>query len=357
MLYEIAEKAAALENEGKKIIKFNIGDPDQLTPKEVIEAAYESMKKGKTKYSTSAGEKNLKEALASIHGVQEDNIVITAGSKWGIFAVMSLLLKKGGNLIIPTPHWTAYDLIARNFGAEVRFLRTELDSNWEINIKKLEALIDDETKIIVLNNPNNPTCKVLREKTVKEIVQTAETHGVTVLSDEVYADISFVQTKSVLDISSNHVVVKSFSKTFAMTGWRVGYVIAKKELVDKIVKLNQITLTNIPVFIQEAALKALELRHQIIQKIREEYFRRSELACKILSKADLKFSKPEAPFYIFPKREGLNSEEFAFKLLEKGVAITPGTAFGDYREHFRLSLTVPNEDLELGLKIISEALG
>ncbi|MCS7114679.1 MAG: pyridoxal phosphate-dependent aminotransferase [Nitrososphaerota archaeon] len=356
MLYEIAEKAARLENEGKKIIKFNIGDPDHPTPREIVEAACEAMIRGKTKYSSSAGEKTLREALASIHGVSEDNVVITAGSKWGIFAAMYLLLRKGGNVIVPTPYWTAYDLIAKTLGAEVRLVRTELESNWEIDVEKLEALIDNETRVIVLNNPHNPTCKVISEKTAREIVQIAEKHDVTVLSDEVYADISFVQTKSILDISNDNIVVKSFSKTFAMTGWRVGYVIAKKELIDKIVKLNQITLTNIPVFIQEAALKALELRHQIIQKVREEYLKRAELACKILSETNLKFSKPEAPFYLFPKLEGLDSEEFAFKLLERGVAITPGTAFGDYKEHFRLSLTAPDADIEMGLRIIAEAL-
>ena len=356
MLYEISEKVIKLENEGKKIIKFNLGDPDQPTPIEIIEAAYEAMKKGKTKYSSSAGEKKLRETLASIHGVSADNVVITAGSKWAIFAAMYLLLKNGENVIIPTPHWTAYDLTAKSLGAEIKLLRTELESDWRIDLEKLEALIDERTRLIILNNPSNPTSKVVDGKTVREIVRIADNHGVTVLADEVYADISFVETKSVSNFSSNHVIVKSFSKTFAMTGWRIGYIIANKELVDKIVKLNQITLTNVPVFIQDGALKALELRHEIIQKIREEYRRRAESACRILSKTDLKFSKPEAPFYLFPKLEGLDSEKFAFDLLDKGVAIAPGTAFGNYKEHFRLALTVPDDEVELGLKIISEAL-
>lgn len=356
MLYEISEKVIKLESEGKKIIKFNLGDPDQPTPTEIIEAAYEAMKKGKTKYSSSAGEKKLRETLADIHGVSADNVVITAGSKWAIFAAMYLLLKNGENVIIPTPHWTAYDLTAKSLGAEIKLLRTELESDWRIAPEKLETLIDDKTRLIILNNPSNPTSKVVDGKTVREIVRIADNHGVTVLADEVYADISFVETKSVSNFSTNHVIVKSFSKTFAMTGWRIGYIIANKELVDKIVKLNQITLTNVPVFIQDGALKALELRHEIIQKIREEYRRRAELACKILSRTNLKFSKPEAPFYLFPKLEGLDSEKFAFDLLDKGVAIAPGTAFGDYKEHFRLALTVPDDEVELGLKIISEAL-
>lgn len=355
MLYDINEKVIKLENEGKKIIKFNLGDPFQQTPEEIIEAAYEAMRKGKTKYASSAGERKLREELAKMHGVSTDNIVITAGSKWGIYAVMYLLLREGDNVIIPTPRWTAYDLTAKELGARIKLIRTELESDWRLEPSEIEALIDDRTKLIILNNPNNPTSKVIDENIVKEIVQIAEDHGVTILSDEVYADISFVKVKSVLDMSSNHIVVKSFSKTFAMTGWRIGYVIANRELIDKIIKLNQITLTNIPVFIQEAALKALELRERIISRIRRDYLERAELACKILSDTKLKFSKPEAPFYIFPKCDGLDSEKIAFELLDKGVAIAPGTAFGDYKEYFRISLTAPEEDFEKGLRIIAEA--
>lgn len=356
MLYEISEKVIRLENEGKKIVKFNLGDPDQPTPKEIVEAAYEAMKEGKTKYSSAAGEKELRGRIAEIHGVSADNVVITTGSKWAIFAAMYLLLKKGENVIIPTPHWTAYDLTAKSLGAEIKILRTELESDWKIDIEKLEKLVDDKTRLIILNNPNNPTSKVIDEKVVEKIIHIADSKGITILSDEVYADISFVKTKSILDLNPNHVVVKSFSKTFVMTGWRIGYLIANKELAEKVVKLNQITLTNVPVFVQYGALKALELRHEIIRNIREEYRRRADLACQILSKANLKFSKPDAPFYLFPKQESLDSERFAFELLDKGVAIAPGTAFGNFREYFRVALTVPDDEVELGLKIIAEAL-
>jgi len=140
-----------------------------------------------------------------------------------------------------------------------------------------------------------------------------------------------------------------------MTGWRIGYAIADKELIEKIVKLNQITFTNVPVFIQEAALKALELRNEIIKRIRGEYKQRADAACKLFSDTKLKFTKPDAPFYLFPKCDGLDSEKFAFELLDKGVAVAPGTAFGDYREHFRIALTVPDDEVMLGLKIIAEA--
>ena len=356
MLYEINEKALKLEGEGKKIIKLNIGDPDLDTPSEIIEAAYEAMKRGKTKYSSSYGEKSLREKLANLHGVSVDNVVITPGSKWGVFSTMYLLLKGGGNVIIPTPYWTAYELIAQSLGAQTRLLKTELDSNWRIDLDKLEDLIDRETRMIILNNPSNPTSKVIDEDVLDGIVEIANEKGIIILSDEVYGAISFVKTKSILDYGDNHILTTGFSKTFTMTGWRIGYVIANKQLIDSITKLNQITISNVPVFIQEAALKALELQRQLAEKIKEEYRERADMASGILSKANLEFSKPEAPFYVFPRWRGLDSESFTLNLLDKGVAVAPGTAFGDYREHFRISLTVPRQEIEIGLNKICEAL-
>ncbi len=357
MLYEINEKALKLESEGKKIIRLNLGDPDMATPPEIVEAAYASMKSGKTKYSSSYGELKLRQKIAEGHGVKAENVVITPGSKWGIFATMFLMLKNGGNVIIPTPYWTAYDLIAKSFGAKTQLLRTEMEDGWKIDLAKLDALIDNETKMIILNNPNNPTSKVMDTKTLDGIVKLANKKGVTILSDEVYGAISFVKTKSILDYDGEckHILSNGFSKTFTMTGWRIGYLIANKMLIDQITKLNQITINNVPVFIQDAALKGLELHKQIASKIKAKYKKRADLASVKLSAAGFKFTKPDAPFYVFPKLDGLDSEKYTLNLLDKGVAVAPGTAFGDYREHFRISLTAPDNEIEVGLDKICEA--
>ena len=141
-----------------------------------------------------------------------------------------------------------------------------------------------------------------------------------------------------------------------MTGWRIGYIVASKELVDKITKLNQITINNVPVFIQDAALKGLEMEKQLATTIKDEYQERAKMASKTLSKAGFQFTEPEAPFYVFPKCKGLDSEKFTLDLLDKGVAVAPGTSFGDYREHFRISLTAPREQIKTALDIISGAL-
>jgi aspartate aminotransferase len=357
MLYELNEKALKLESQGKKIIKLNLGDPDLATPNEIIEAAYASMKRGKTKYSSSYGELPLREKLAKIHGVSADNVVITPGSKWGVFATMYLLLKEGGNVLIPTPYWTAYDLIAKSLGAEVKLLKTELEDNWRIDLEKLEKLIDHKTRMIILNNPNNPTSKVMDDEVLDGVVELANKKGITILSDEVYGAIAFTRTKSILDYGENkHILTTGFSKTFTMTGWRIGYIVAKKELIDRITRLNQITINNVPVFIQEAALKGLELQKQIAIKIKKTYQERARMASNRLKKAGLEFTEPEAPFYVFPRKRGLDSERYVLELLDRGVAVAPGTSFGDYREHFRVSLTAPREELEVALDKICEAL-
>ena len=357
MLYEINEKAIKLQNEGKKIIRLNIGDPDLETPREIVEAAYEAMREGKTKYSSAYGEKNLREKLASVHDVSAENVVITPGSKWGVFATMNLLLKNGGNIVTPTPYWTAYGLTAKTIGAEIRLLKTELDSKWRVDLEALESLIDQNTRMIILNNPNNPTSNVMDDESLDGIVQIANDKKIPVLSDEVYADISFVKTKSILDYSGKNVMITGFSKMFTMTGWRIGYVVADREFIDRIAKLNQITFSNVPVFIQEAALKALGMHDKLTKVIKSEYQERANIACETLAKSGLEFTKPKAPFYVFPRRRGLDSELFALDLLDKGVAVAPGSSFGDYREHFRVSLTAPRNDIAVALDRICEAIG
>ncbi len=356
LLYEINEKAIKLQNQGKKVTKLNIGDPDLSTPPEIVEAAYEAMKKGRTKYSSAFGEKVLREKLGKIHGVSADNIVITPGSKWGIFSTMYLMLKNGGNVVIPTPYWTAYGLTAKTLGVEARLLKTELDSNWEVDLDSIEELIDNNTRLIILNNPCNPTSKVMDEEIVDGIVKIANDKKIMILSDEVYSEISFVKTKSILNYNTENILVSGFSKMFTMTGWRIGYVIANKGLFDKIGKLNQITFSNVPVFIQDAASIELDLQDKITNEIREVYSKRAKMASKILTKAKMEFSNPDAPFYVFPRYRGLDSEKFALDLLDRGVAIAPGTSFGDYREHFRISLTAPETDLKAALIKICEAV-
>lgn len=355
MLYDIHEKIKELESKGKKIIKFNVGDPDQATDKRIVKAAFEAIANGKTKYGSSFGDYELRKKLADMHNVNIDNVIITPGSKWAIFATMYLLLKEGDNVIIPSPHYTTYELIAKQLKAEIKLLECSLDNDWKIKTDELENLIDNKTKLIILNNPNNPTSKIISKNTLENIIEIANRKNVKILSDEAYSDIAFFKTTSILDIDKDHIFINTFSKTFAMTGWRIGYTIMNKELVSKIATLNQITITNVPLFIQVATLRALKYKKEISSKIRNIYKKRADFACKILSKTNLKFSNPDAPFYIFPYC-GMDSEKLTSKLLQKSIAIVPGIAFGDYKEYFRLALTLPDTEIRVGLNKLVEAL-
>jgi aspartate aminotransferase len=356
VLYDIAEKTLRLQRRNKKIIRLNVGDPDQSTHKEIVEAACESIKKGETKYSFASGEPELKQKLAEVHGVPPERVIITPGSKCAIFMISCALLRKGENVVIPSPHWTAYGSIIESVGAKTRFLETSISSKWRIEEGKLEQLIDEKTRLLILNNPNNPTSRVIPEKTVEKLVQLADDKDVMVLSDETYSDISFVKVKSVVDFGEQHALVNSFSKTYAMTGWRIGYCILPKGLADKLTRLAQLSFSNVPVFVQRAAMKALDLKSEISVVMREKYRQRARATCKMLAETKLEFTEPEAPFYLFPRLANLDSERLAMNLLDRGVAITPGTAFGPYREHFRIALTAPDKEIELGVKTLCEAL-
>jgi aspartate aminotransferase len=341
-----------LENKGKKIIKFHIGDPDQDTDPRIIEAAFNSLRGGKTKYSSAIGEKTLREKLGKMYGVDEKKVIITPGSKWAIFSILFSLLKKGDNVIVPSPHWISYELILKRLGIKAKFLKTDINENWKIDTNEFCELIDENTKLIILNNPNNPTSRIIDNETLKKIVDVSNSENLTILSDETYLDISYNPSRKIFDFDGDHIMVNSFSKTFAMTGWRIGYAILNEELKENLTRLNQITITNVPTFIQEAAIKALELKEEISKKLREIYSQRTNLACKILSNSKLKFSRPDAPFYMFPRLEGCDSEKLSLELIDNGVAVAPGTSFGDYRDCFRISLTRPENEIELGLEKI-----
>lgn len=354
MLYEINEKVIALRRQGKSIINFNVGDPDQATPPAIIQAAYDAMAAGHTKYGSSAGAMPLRERLAERYAVDPATVIVTPGSKWAIYSIIHLLLKDGGNLVVPSPHWSSYELIARDVGAELRLLKGDLDSQWAIDIEALQRLLDDETRLIILNNPNNPTSNVLDPQNVQALVDVANERQIPILSDETYADISFTPVKNILQYAGNHIFVNSFSKTFAMTGWRIGFAILDAALVEKLVTFNQISISNVPLFLQDAAVKALDLIDDVSHTMREIYRRRAEVACTLLANTRLRFTKPDAPFYLFPRCD-VDAEEFAFDLLDRGVAVVPGTAFGDYNHHFRISLTTPDDAIQRGLETIAAA--
>ena len=348
ILYEFAEKVNKLEANGRKIIKLNLGEQSQPTPKIIIKAGIKSLKAGETGYCSGFGEKYLREKIAEVHQTNPENVVVTTGSKISVYSLMKILLERGDNVIVPSPHWPAYELIAQNIGAEMRFLKTNFEDKWDVNVQKLESLIDSRTRVIILTNPSNPTSTMISEKNLKEIISLAERKCIYILYDNAYMGLSFKKQENVE--SPNLIKIETFSKGFAMTGWRVGYTICKKEIAEKMLRFNQITTSCVPKFVQRAAFAALENRGKIQKKMTNISKKRAAFASNILKKNNFEFVKPEAGFYVFPnvKVDGL---QFAEKLLEKNIAVVPGAAFGDYNNFVRMSLT---EELPVLEKVLEE---
>lgn len=352
ILYKMSERIFELEKQGVKVTRLNIGDPGLVTPEALTEACISAIKAGKTKYASAQGEKELLDEIASLQGCSAKNVVATPGSKWACFALLQTTLNKGDNIVCPTPYWATFSDMANQFGAAAKLLKAEFEERWQFDAEKLKELVDKKTKIIILNNPTNPTSVEYDDALVKAIVEYAQDKKVLVFMDEAYRDISF-RHQNLTKYAEGLAITNSFSKGYAMSGWRAGYLAASEEIVKRIVKLNQITFTNVPVFIQAAALEGLKRRKEITAIAREECLKRLKAAEKALTGAE--YVKPDAGFYMFLKCP--DGEKVAEKCLEKGVGVTPGTAFGDHPDFLRVSLSHSPEVLAPALEKVKEAIG
>ncbi|AAL81826.1 aspartate aminotransferase [Pyrococcus furiosus DSM 3638] len=335
-VYELFNKI----NEVKPEIRLDAGQPDIPVANEIIEEAINSLKRGETGYVSTTGINELREKIAEVEGVSKEEVIVGPGAKILIAAEIAMANKIG----VIAPYWNAYLLIAKNFEKEVKIIETTLENSWEPEIND-----NLDVDLLILNYPNNPTGKILPREKLKELVEVAEEKGIKILSDEIYAEISFKSFTPVRELYENTVTVKGFSKLYSMTGFRLGYAIADKEEIRKIKTFIESTVTCVPPFVQRAGIKALELRDELMKKVSREYKRRAELASKILR--GLEFYEPDGAFYIFLKTP-IDGLEFVYKLLERGVSAFPGIAFGNYQNFIRISLT--SDKLEKGLNIIKE---
>ncbi len=326
-------------NEVGPKIRLDVGQPDIPVRREVIEETVNSLRRGETGYTSTNGIRELREAIAEVEGVSPEEVIIGPGAKLLIAAEIAM----ANRIAVVAPHWNAYLLIARQFGKEVEVFPTSLEEDWIPDLKGTEA------DLIILNYPNNPTGRVLPRKNLREIVEIAEDTGAKILSDEIYAELSFVEFTPVRDLYEKTVTVKGFSKLFSMTGFRLGYAIADPQEVSRIRRFIESTVTCVPIFVQRAGIKALELREELMGSIRKEYQRRAKLASRLLSGLD--FRKPEGAFYVF-LRVPYDGLAFAERLLLRGVSVFPGVAFGDYPNFVRISLS--GSGLEEGLRIIRD---
>lgn len=355
-------KAKDLEKEGKKIIHMEVGEPDFFPPLVVKSALSEVYDKGYTKYGDSKGMPEFREALkkkiSESYGikVQTQNIMVSPGARFSVFLAISSLLHPGDEMIVIEPAWPAYRENALNSGIKVRTVQTTLDGKWEPSLDQIENMINPNTKMIVLNYPNNPTGKILPENIQDSIMKIAIKNNLYVLSDEIYANYAYRNWKSVLTYEyDKNIITQSFSKSHAMTGFRIGYAISSPDIIDKMAKLQALCITNVAEPIQYVTLRALDADTSNNAKIMKN---RLEFVIKKAKNMQLDFVEPDGAMYIFAKVRKDNFDTIAFtnKLLDLGVAIAPGEAFGNYQNFVRISVCQPEDLLNKGMQIIDETL-
>ena len=352
-------KAKELESSGKKIIHMEVGEPDYPPPKKIRKALIESYNKKQYHYTDSKGLLKLRQAIAKKvgHGIEHDEVIVTSGGRFAIFSAILSILRPGEEVISIEPSWPAYREFVDFAGGRIKTLGTTIENNWTPDTEQLEEMIDHHTKIIVLNYPNNPTGKILDKKDVTRIVSLAQDNGLYVISDEVYSDYAFKGFTSLTHYEYDRsIVVSSFSKSCAMTGFRVGYGIADREVISKMARIQAIALTSVAEPMQYAALSAMDYSPAGNVKLIKE---RLDLISEKLSNMSLDFISPDGAMYVFPRLKGLIQNDAALvgKLLDLGVAVAPGSGFGqDYTRFIRISACQPKKMLERGLEVINSVL-
>jgi len=355
-------KAKSLEKQGKKIIHMEVGEPDFDPPKIVKKSLSEVYDKGFTKYGESKGMPEFREALAKKTAdryhtrTKIENVMVSPGARFSVFLTMSTLLHPGDEIIVIEPAWPAYAENALNSGIKVRTIQTTLENKWEPSVDQIADIINPNTKMIVLNYPNNPTGKILPKKLQDEIVQMAIKNNLHILSDEIYSDYSYNDWTSVLSYEyEKSIITQSFSKSHAMTGFRIGYAVSHPNIIDKMAKLQALCITNVAEPIQYVALKALGSDTSDNTKTIKN---RLDLVVKMAKGMQLDFVTPDGAMYLFAKvrKENFNAVDFTNKLLDQGVAIAPGEGFGNYQNFVRISACQPEKLLSAGMEIIEKAL-
>jgi aminotransferase len=331
----------------KDVTALTVGQPDFVTPWHIREAAIDSLEKGKTYYTANAGLNDLRSELSLYMSrrfnlsYKPEEIFVTVGGSEAIDIAVRAVVNPGDEVIIPTPSFVCYEPIARMAGAVPVILETSLENNFKITPEQLSEKITDKTKLLVLPYPNNPTGAIMTREELSALAAVIADKNIAVLSDEIYAELTYNATHtsiaSIDGMWERTIIVSGFSKAYAMTGWRLGYICAPKPLLTEMLKLHQYAIMCAPTASQFAAVEALRNGDEDIESMKREYNRRRALIYHGLNDIGIETFEPEGAFYIFPciKRFGLSSEEFCERLLkEERCAIVPGTAFGESGEGF-----------------------
>ena len=367
--FEVLNKARALERQGKDIVHLEIGEPDFDTPLNVVEAAVDALHKGWTHYGPSAGLPELRQAIAEYVSrsrgvaVSRDEVIVVPGGKPIIFFSILALADVGDEVIYPNPGFPIYESMVNYVGARAVPIRLREERDFGLDVDELASLINDKTRLIILNSPQNPTGGVLGEQAIYDIADAIGDRNIMVLSDEIYSRLIFdgkhFSIMSIPAFKERTILLDGFSKTYAMTGWRMGYGVMRADLATHLTRLMTNSNSCTASFTQIAGIEALHGDQSSVERMRDEFKRRRDAFVAGLSKIKgFSCRMPKGAFYAFPNitKTGWPSRKLANALLEEaGIACLSGTAFGDFGEgYLRFSVANSLENLNKALDRIRQ---
>ncbi len=351
----------ASEREG--VLSLGVGEPDFDTPWHIRDEGIYTLEKGRTFYTSNAGLKELRAEICRYVGrkyhaeYQLDEVLVTVGGSEAIDLAMRVLLEPGDEVLIPQPSFVSYEPCAVLAGGVSRIIELKEENQFRLTKEELLAHVTDQSKLLVLPFPNNPTGAVMTKEDLEEIAQVIQEKDLYVLSDEIYAELTYegthVSIASLPGMKERTILLNGFSKAFAMTGWRLGYACGPKEIIEQMTKVHQFAIMCAPTNSQYAAVEALRNGDDDVEEMRAAYNGRRRYLMHRFGEMGLPCFEPYGAFYAFPsvKKFGMTSEEFALQLLEKeNVAVVPGSAFGRCGEgYLRISYAYSLEDLKEAL--------
>ena len=370
----VVQKADKLRATGVKLVDFGAGEPDFPTPDHIKQAAVRALEENFTKYTPTGGTRELKEALVDRHAkdfgshYSVEECLVTVGGKLAIFEAMVATLNDGDEVILPVPYWVSYLDIINYAGGKAVFLETDEAENFTMRADAVEKLISPRTRMIVVNSPNNPTGAVISREEMERLLEVAARHKVLLMSDECYCQFLYDDPPFSLGSSMDRdhlLVVGSLSKTYAMTGWRVGFALGSHKLLANMLKLQSHSTSNPTSIAQKAAVEALRGSQDSVRAMLAEYrHRRDRVVEGLRAIPGIKCTLPQGAFYAYPNvsaylnRDGLaDTTVLAEKLLDEAhVAVVPGPAFGT-QQHVRLSYATSLDHIDEGLKRMAAFFG
>ena len=361
-----------IANEMQDVISLSIGEPDFQTPWHIRDEGIRSLEKGKTWYSPNRGFADLLKEITAYYqrrfGITYSpttQTLVTVGGSEAIDLCFRTLIERGDEVIIPQPSFVCYEPLTVMAGGVPVIINTKNEDNFRLKADDLRAAITDRTKLLVLPFPNNPTGAIMEKHDLEEIAKVCIEKDILVLSDEIYSELTYgdrdhVSIASVDGMYERTVVINGFSKSYAMTGWRLGYALGPAEIIAQMTKIHQYGIMSAPTTAQYAAIEALKNGDRDVNRMRDEYDMRRRLVVDSFNDMGLSCFEPLGAFYVFPciKSTGLSSDEFCTRLImEKHVAVVPGTAFGACGDGFvRVSYSYSLKHLKIALQRIREFL-